>query len=267
MTIAGSDSCGGAGIQADIKTFSALGVYATSVITAITAQNTMGVVSISAVDPQMVEAQAEAVLSDIKINAIKIGMLHSPDIINTVKQLIQKHQPQNIVLDPVMIATSGDPLIKPECTQLIIKELFPITTIITPNTSEATYLTGIIINNIEDMIKAGNKLLELGANAVLIKGGHLSGDNLTDILFQHQKEPISHTSSKIYTKNTHGTGCTLSSAITAHLSKGDSLEDAVRKSKRYISQAILHGKDVHIGHGHGSVNHLFEPIALNKITI
>ncbi|MGL5894984.1 MAG: bifunctional hydroxymethylpyrimidine kinase/phosphomethylpyrimidine kinase [Bacteroidales bacterium] len=267
MTIAGSDSCGGAGIQADIKTFSALGVYATSVITAITAQNTMGVVSIAPVAPEMVQAQADAVLSDIKIDAIKIGMLHSPEIINTVKQLIQKYQPQHIVLDPVMIATSGDPLIKPECSTLIIKELFPLASIITPNTNEATYLTSIEINSIEDMKQAGERLLKLGAKAVLIKGGHLLGDNVTDILCQNNQEPIMLTSTKIETKNTHGTGCTLSSAIAAHLSKGYNLEDAVSKSKTYISQAILHGKDAQIGQGHGSVNHLFQPIALKKITI
>lgn len=264
MTIAGSDSGGGAGIQADLKTFSALGVYGTSVITAVTAQNTKGVNAIHALDDKMVEAQADSVFSDIAIDAVKIGMLHSPQIILAVKKILEKYKPRYVVLDPVMIATSGDPLIEESCNDLIIRELFPLATVITPNTDEASYLTDMIIDSVADMELAGRKLIQLGANAVLMKGGHLEGNMMQDLLLIPEKDVITYRTTKIDTRNTHGTGCTLSSAITAHLAKGYSLEQAVSLSKSYITSAIANGSDVYVGEGHGPVNHFFNPIPLIK---
>ncbi len=264
LTIAGSDSGGGAGIQADLKTFSALGVYGTSVITAVTAQNTKGVCAIHSLDDKMVEAQADAVLSDIAVDAVKIGMLHSPQIILAVKRILEKYTPRHIVLDPVMIATSGDPLIESSCTDLIIQELFPLATVITPNTDEATYLTGMSIDSVEDMESVGRKLLELGARAVLMKGGHLKGKSMHDLLILPQQEAIPYCTTKIVTENTHGTGCTFSSAIAAHLAKGYSLERSVSLSKSFITSAIANGSDVYVGAGHGPVNHFFNPIPLIK---
>lgn len=264
LTIAGSDSGGGAGIQADLKTFSALGVYGTSVITAVTAQNTKGVCAIHSLDDKMVEAQADAVLSDIAVDAVKIGMLHSPQIILAVKRILEKYKPRHIVLDPVMIATSGDPLIESSCTDLIIQKLFPLATVITPNTDEATYLTGMSIDSVEDMESVGRKLLELGARAVLMKGGHLKGKSMHDLLILPQQEAIPYCTTKIVTENTHGTGCTFSSAIAAHLAKGYSLERSVSLSKSFITSAIANGSDVYVGAGHGPVNHFFNPIPLIK---
>lgn len=264
LTIAGSDSGGGAGIQADLKTFSALGVYGTSVITAVTAQNTKGVSAIHSLDDKMVEAQADAVFSDIAIDAVKIGMLHSPQIIHAVKRILEKYKPRHIVLDPVMIATSGDPLIEESCTELIIRELFPLATVITPNTDEATYLTGMSIHSVEDMEAAGRKLIGLGAQAVLMKGGHLAGKAMHDLLILPEREAIPYCTTKIMTENTHGTGCTFSSAIAAHLAKGYELERAVSLSKSYITSAIANGADVYVGAGHGPVNHFFNPIPLIK---
>ncbi|MGL5771491.1 MAG: bifunctional hydroxymethylpyrimidine kinase/phosphomethylpyrimidine kinase [Bacteroidales bacterium] len=264
LTIAGSDSGGGAGIQADLKTFSALGVYGTSVITAVTAQNTKGVCAIHSLDDKIVEAQADAVLSDIAVDAVKIGMLHSPQIILAVKRILERYKPRHIVLDPVMIATSGDALIEDSCIELIIRELFPLATVITPNTDEATYLTGISIDSVEDMESVGQKLLELGARAVLMKGGHLKGESMHDLLILPQKEAIPYNTTKIVTENTHGTGCTFSSAIAAHLAKGYELERAVSLSKNYITSAIANGADVYVGSGHGPVNHFFNPIPLIK---
>lgn len=262
LTIAGSDSGGGAGIQADLKTFSALGVYGTSVITAITAQNTQGVSAVESVSPEMVRAQAEAVFSDICVDAVKIGMLHSPEIIRTVAALLDAHKPAHVILDPVMIATSGDKLIQDDCVNLILTELFPKATLVTPNLDEAEFLTGMKIHDTETLELAGRKLLSYGCKAVLMKGGHLPSENMTDLLICQDGTITCFSEKKIESRNTHGTGCTFSSAIAAHLSHGLDLNEAVAKSKTFITKAIYHGAQIQTGKGHGPLNHFFQPLPL-----
>lgn len=262
LTIAGSDSGGGAGIQADLKTFSALGVYGTSAITSITAQNTVGVSAILPIEPQMVEAQCNAVFSDIGIDAVKLGMLNTSDIIDVVADVLIRYAPKWIVLDPVMVATSGDSLIENNCVERIIKRLLPLAPIVTPNIDEAILLTKMKIESLDDMLLAAQKLLDMGAKAVLMKGGHLNTQMLTDILLTREGQPLYLNTQKIDTPNTHGTGCTYSSAIAAYLAKGENLVVSVKKAKEFIHQAIVSGADVYVGKGHGSVNHLFAPETL-----
>jgi len=266
LTIAGSDSGGGAGIQADLKTFSALGCFGTSSITAITAQNTLGVTAIHPIPTDIVKAQLEAVLSDIGADAVKIGMLHSVEIIEVVAQVIQKYHLKNIVLDPVMIATSGDKLIQNEAVSAICEKLIPLATIVTPNLPEAQVLANYSINNQnitkESVIKMAKTIHQLGTKYVLIKGGHWenyskNSSQSTDILFDGQTSKMLQ-SSRISTKNTHGTGCTLSSAIASFLAHGESPKSAVQKAKKYITSAIFHAKDKPLGKGHGAVHHFFE---------
>jgi hydroxymethylpyrimidine/phosphomethylpyrimidine kinase len=259
LTIAGSDSGGCAGIQADLKTFSALGVFGTSVITAITAQNTMNVIDVMAVPYDIVRKQLKAVLDDFNIGAIKVGMLFTKENALVLKELYNNKIP--LVLDPVMVSTSGNSLILDETIEAIKQELFPLATIITPNLNEASILLGREIISIDDMIEGGKEFIKsYGLNAVLIKGGHLNGDEMVDILYsKDSREHIILKSKKIETKNTHGTGCTLSSAIAAYLSIGNNLEDSVRMSKDYITRAIFEAKDITLGNGHGAVNHFFEP--------
>lgn len=258
LTIAGSDSGGCAGIQADLKTFSSLGVFGTSVITAITAQNTMGVFDVMAIPSDIVYKQLKAVLDDFNIGAIKVGMLFTKENVLVLKELYNKIP---LVLDPVMVSTSGNSLILDETIQAIKQELFPISTIITPNLNEASILLGREIISINDMIEGGKEFVNsYGLNSVLIKGGHLNGDEMVDIFYsKDSKEPIMLKSKKIETKNTHGTGCTLSSAIAAYLSIGNNLEDSVRMAKDYITRAIFEAKDIKLGNGHGAVNHFFDP--------
>lgn len=267
LTIAGSDSCGGAGIQADLKTFSALGVYGASVITSVTAQNTTGVRAIQAITPEIVKAQIDAVFEDLKIDAVKTGMLHNSDTVRIVAKSVKLYNPKWLVVDPVMISTSGSKLLEDKAIELIVEELFPIASLITPNTDEAKFLSGVSINSVSDMYKAAEKLLDKGCKAVLMKGGHLIGDEMTDILISNDgSEPLKLISESINTVNTHGTGCTLSSAIAAFLAKGCDLQQSVREGKNYISEALKGGSDVYIGAGHGGVNHFTSPIPLIKIS-
>lgn len=264
LTIAGSDSGGCAGIQADLKTFSSLGVFGASVITAITAQNTMGVVDVMAVPGSMVEKQLKAVLDDFDFDAIKIGMLFTTENVLAIKKLYKNSIP--LVLDPVMISTSKNALILDGTVEAIIKELFPVSTIITPNLNEASVLLKRNIETIDEMIEGAQEFISrYGVNAVLIKGGHLNGNEMVDVFLQKgDKEATLLQSNKIETKNTHGTGCTLSSAIAAYLAMGKDLETSVIMAKDYITKAILEGKDVKLGNGHGAVNHFFNPQKLIK---
>ncbi|MDR1725769.1 MAG: bifunctional hydroxymethylpyrimidine kinase/phosphomethylpyrimidine kinase [Bacteroidales bacterium] len=265
LTIAGSDSGGGAGIQADLKTFSALGVFGCSAITAVTAQNTLGVRDIQAINPNIVSSQIDAVMEDFDIKAIKTGMLFSTENVFAIKECFLKYKQLNrnfkFVLDPVMIATSGSKLILSDTAKAICEHLFPFADIITPNIDEAETFLNAKISNVEDMKSAAQKLkIKYNIKSVLIKGGHLQGKDITDVLFSDNGFSF-FKSDKIDTHNTHGTGCTLSSAITAFLAKGQSMETAVGNAKTYITQAIATAKDMKLGHGHGSVNHFFSLFA------
>lgn len=264
LTIAGSDSGGGAGIQADLKTFSAIGCFGMSVITALTAQNTLGVTGIHDVPAQFIEKQGDAVLSDIGADAVKIGMLHSPDTIGSVKRLIEKYKLSNIVLDPVMVATSGDKLIKDETIDFLVSGLFPMVDVITPNIPEAEIILNRKINSEEEMGQAAKDLVQLCRRAVLLKGGHLYGDTVYDY-FIDKSAPDDlriFKFKKTETKNTHGTGCTLSSAIASFLALGFNLENAIKAAEDFIHKAIESGADVTTGNGHGPVNHFFDPLKL-----
>ena len=255
LTIAGSDSSGGAGIQADIKSISACGGYAASVITASTAQNTQGVRDIHPLPVAHIVKQLEAVLDDISFNAIKIGMLHSSEVIEAVQSTLQRYKSKNIVLDPVMIATSGDKLMNDEAIESL-EAFLPHITLLTPNIPEAELLLGESIT-LETMRKSAKQLAEKYQTSILLKGGHLEfKDEMTDVLYNYvtQETTIIHNPS-VKTLNTHGTGCTLSSSIATFLSKGYCLEEATTKGCAYLNKAILEGKDKIIGHGHGAVNH------------
>ena len=259
LTIAGSDSSGGAGVQADLKTMSAIGIYGMSAITAITAQNTCGVTAIMPVEPQVVSAQIDAIATDIRPDAVKIGMLFSRPIIEAVARSISEHRLSRIVLDPVMISTSGSRLLETDAIDAMLSRLFPIADVITPNRYEAEYLAGMKISTPADVAAAADAILSRGAKAVLIKGGHFDDASMTDYLFAQSHEPRLFSSPKIVTPNTHGTGCTLSSAIASHLALGHTLPEAVTLAKEYLSHALAAGASVKIGHGHGPVNHLFNP--------
>lgn len=257
LSIAGSDCSGGAGIQADIKTMSAFGVYAMTAITAITVQNTLGVTDVQGIRPDIVAGQIDAVYRDIRPDAVKIGMLFSPDIVAAVADALERNKARNIVLDPVMIATSGDPLIDDEAIELIKRRLLPMSRIITPNVNEARALSGT-----DDTALQIKALRALGAHDILLKGGDKSSDSgaSTDYLSLEGSDNIMRLSNeRVNTANTHGTGCTLSSAIASCLALGMSMRDSVIAAKEYISAALRNGADVTIGHGHGPVNHLFEP--------
>ena len=253
LTIAGSDSSGGAGIQADLKTFSAIGTYGMSVITAITAQNTQGVFLVEDLSKEIIEKQIEVVFEDIEPKAVKIGMVSSPEIINTIVNTLKKYNPKYLVVDPVMISKSGYSLLKQEAKKSLIKELIPMAYIITPNIPEAEEITGLKINNLDDMKEAGKKILELGPKYVLMKGGHLEGDAVDVLIGKDIFEVFKQ--ERLDRKNTHGTGCTLSSAITSHLALGYDIVEAVKLSKEYITEAIKESFD--IGKGVGPVNHFY----------
>lgn len=258
LSIAGSDSSGGAGIQADLKTFSALGCYGMTVITATTAQNTQGVRAIHSIPVAHIEAQLNVILEDITPSAIKIGMIDRPEVVDC---LVEKLQDLDIpiVFDPVMVATSGDRLIREETIEVIKEKLFPITTLLTPNLDETEILCGFKVQNLDDMKKAAAYLQHFIPNAVLIKGGHLQTELIQDLLvFADGKEHV-FKSEKIQSSNVHGTGCSLSSAIAAELAKGNGLEEAVSIARSYIYQAILQGKSVKTGKGNGPLNHFFNP--------
>jgi len=253
--IAGSDSGGGAGIQADLKTFSALGVYGASIVTAITAQNTQGVTAIHDVPAHMIGAQIDAVFADLAVNAVKIGMLSVPVAIATVAAGLERWHQTHVVLDPVMIATSGDRLLAPEAIEVLKRELIPRALVVTPNLHEAAALTGMPLAQNEDEMRAqAHALIAIGAKAVLIKGGHAQSADATDLLVT-PSAVARFTAGKIDTKNTHGTGCTLSSAIAAGLAKGLRLSEAVADAKAYVTAAIAAADELDIGRGHGPVHH------------
>jgi len=264
LTIAGSDSGGGAGIQADLKTFSALGCFGTSAITAITVQNTRGVTGIQSILPEIVQGQIKAVMDDIKPSAIKIGMVHSAELVQAIAQTLREYPQVPVVLDPVMVATSGDKLIQDETIAVLKKELFPLATIVTPNLDEAQILTGQSLQNLDDMKKAALLLLETECNSVLVKGGHLKGPQLFDVYRDQSGVEEILESTAINTNNTHGTGCSLSSAIAAYLAQGKSLIQAIKEAKDYVHQAIENGQDVKTGEGNGPLNHFFKPKKLQK---
>ena len=265
LTIAGSDSGGGAGIQADLKTFAALGCYGMSAITAITAQNTVGVSAIQPLPAALLTQQIDAVATDIGIDAVKIGMLHDPEVVLAVAAAIRRYQWKRVVLDPVMVATSGDALIARETVAVLVRELFPLATVVTPNLDEAALLLGRPVGSEAELGPAAADLLALGAPAMLLKGGHLAGDTLVDLLLQAGEAPLAMTGARIASGNTHGTGCTLSSAIACHLALGCSLADAVRLARDYVIAAIRHGADVRTGNGHGPLNHGYAPVAMQKL--
>jgi len=253
LTIAGSDSCGGAGIQADLKTFAANGVYGMSVITAVTAQNTTGVLAAEDVSADLIAKQAEAVFEDIEVHSVKIGMLSSIETINTIACILEKYNPSNIVLDPVMISKSGYSLLKPDAIKALKNILMPKALIVTPNIPEAEVLSECKIHDISGMKRAARKIHKSGPVYVLIKGGHLSTDPI-DLLFDG-KAFTYYKSRRIMTKNTHGTGCTLSSAIAANLAKGISVSESIAAAKKYLQSAILYS--LSIGKGAGPTNHFF----------
>ncbi len=259
LTVAGSDSGGGAGIQADLKTFAALGCYGMSVITALTAQNTIGVSAIYAVPPEFVARQLDDVLEDIGADAVKIGMLHAPEVIRTVAERLRFYRASNIVLDPVMVAKSGDRLLQEEAIEALSTDLLPLATVITPNLPEAAVLFGRPIEGPEAMEAAARALARQGPAAVLLKGGHLAGERSPDLLYVRDGDTVTRfDASRVKTKNTHGTGCTLSSAIAAGLAHGLGLAEAVGRAKEYITGALRTGAGYRVGCGHGPVHHFWE---------
>lgn len=257
LTIAGSDSGGGAGIQADLKTFAARGVYGMSVITAITAQNTIGVQGVFELPISIVKEQIKSVMKDLKPDVIKIGMLASCQIIKTVVSELKEYKEIPFVVDPVMVAKSGDRLLKKDAQSALIKYLFPLSFVITPNLHEVKALLGIEVREIYEMKKAAVFLKKMGPKNVIVKGGHLpERKNSIDILYDGKSFYI-FDEKRIETKNTHGTGCTFSSAVAAELAKGKSLPQAVKIAKRYISEALKYSAGLNIGRGHGPLHHLY----------
>ena len=254
LTIAGSDSGGGAGIQADLKTFHRFGVFGTSVLTAITAQNTLGVAGWTAVPTEMIRAQVDAVAADLRPAAVKTGMLADAAVVAAVADAIERHALRPYVLDPVMVATSGDPLLEPDAVSAIAARLFPLATLVTPNLDEASLLLGEPVRDVEAMRRAARALVErLGAGSALVKGGHLPGDEMVDVLYVGPEDALlEYRHPKIRTTSTHGTGCTLSSAITASLARGVGLTDAVRQSLDFVHRAIATAPG--LGRGHGPLN-------------
>jgi hydroxymethylpyrimidine/phosphomethylpyrimidine kinase len=255
LTIAGSDSGGGAGIQADLKTFSALGVYGASVIAALTAQNTKGVAAVLEVPPAFVRAQIDAVFADLAVGAVKIGMLGNAAVVETVAERLSRHRATLVVLDPVMVATSGDRLLKPDAVEAMRKWLMPLAVVVTPNLPEAAALLDAPEATTEDeMVRQAERLLALGARAVLMKGGHGKAAESVDLLVT-PTAMVRFVAARIATKNTHGTGCTLAAAIAAGFAKGQDLTAAVRTAKDYVTAAIAAADRLAVGHGHGPVHH------------
>ena len=278
LTIAGSDSSGGAGIQADLKTFAAHGVFGMSVITAVTAQNTCGVTAVQDISPDIITAQIDAVFSDIRVDGVKIGMVSRTESIHAIAEALKKWKPPVVVVDPVMISKSGYPLLQPDACEALIKELLPLATLLTPNLPEAEAICGLALQEDEmhsnrvgatsaggvqstqpfaikteqDMERAAAHIISLGAKAVLVKGGHLEGSKADDYLYDG-KEGIWLPGSRIQTQHTHGTGCTLSSALASNLAKGMPLTEAVKAAKDYVTTAIRHG--IALGKGHGPTHH------------
>lgn len=254
LTIAGSDCSGGAGVQADLKTFSANGVFGMSVIVSVVAENTCRVLGIEDISPEMIAQQIDAVFEDIEVNAVKIGMLNRPESMRAVAQKIRQYHMQNVVLDPVMIAKNGSPLMQPAAIETLKKEVLPLCDLLTPNIPEAEEITGLHIETTEQMEQAARTIAQMGPRAVLVKGGHKKGDAV-DILVDGVQ--ITHFAARrIDTKHTHGTGCTYSSAIAANLARGLELQQAVLSAKHYVTTAIAHA--LPLGHGHGPTHHFYE---------
>jgi hydroxymethylpyrimidine/phosphomethylpyrimidine kinase len=252
MTIAGSDSGGGAGIQADLKTFQALGVYGASTLTAITAQNTLGVTAVHEIPSEVIAAQIDAVLSDIGVAAAKTGMLSSAEIIGTVAERIRHWQLDRLVVDPVMVAKSGDRLLREDAVQALVRDLLPLALVLTPNLPEAEVLVGRSLNSEAAVREAARAIVDMGPRSVVMKGGHRSGGPAVDLLFDGQSF-VEFSSERFETPNTHGTGCTFSAAIAAGLARGLGVEEAVGEAKRYVSEAIRRSRP--LGAGHGPVAH------------
>lgn len=253
LSIAGSDCSGGAGIQADIKTMSALGVFGMSVIVSVVAENTSRVISIEDISPKVIADQIDAIFEDIKVDAIKVGMLSSPACMQTVASKLKEYRPKHIVIDPVMYAKNGCPLMQEESIDTLISTVIPLASLLTPNIPEAEKIANMEIKTVEDMQEAAKRIVDLGASAVLVKGGHYIGD-AKDILYDGKKY-YSFIQKRIDTKNTHGTGCTLSSAIASYLALGEDLTSAVEKAKIYVTGAIENALE--IGKGCGPTNHFF----------
>jgi len=258
LTIAGSDSSGGAGIQADLKTFTAFAVYGASVLTALTAQNTKGVAAVHPVPASFVRAQIRAVFDDLAVGAVKTGMLANAEVVLAVAGEMGRHPEVPLVVDPVMVSTNGDLLLEADAVSALKSRLLPRADLITPNLPEAaSILGGKVAASEAEMVEQGRRLLELGCGAVLIKGGHGVGAAAVDVLVTAAGSTARLESPRIETLNTHGTGCTLSAAIAALLAMGEPLESAVRRAKTYVTRAIDHGREQAIGHGRGPVDHLF----------
>jgi len=255
MTVAGSDSGGGAGIQADLRTFFALGVYGTSAVTAITAQDTQGVRAAQALPPDLVVAQMEAVLDDIGTDAVKTGMLANADIVTAVAEILRRRGIENLVVDPVMYSKSGYPLLDEQGRQAVLRCLFPLATVVTPNLAEAAALTGLTILTPEDMREAARRLLDRGPRVVVVKGGHLPGQAID--IFHDGQTFREFRAARIQTRATHGTGCTFAAAISAGLARGRSPMRAVEEAKRYVTACIRHG--LQLGSGHAPTGHWAGP--------
>jgi len=253
LTIAGSDSSAGAGIQADLKTFAAHGVYGLSVITAITAQNTKGVKASQDVPVEMIDHQLKAIFDDIEVDAVKIGMVSNADAIDIIAKHLGKYCPQKVVLDPVMVSTSGFPLLQPEAREALVKKLFPLTFLVTPNLAEAEVLTGIKISTLDEMREGAKEIAKLGPQNVLLKGGHLEGQPI-DVLYDRQ-EAFYFYGERLEGIHTHGTGCTLSSSIASNLAKNMDIREAIERSKEYITTAIRHS--IQLGEGAQPTHHFY----------
>ncbi|WP_062106232.1 bifunctional hydroxymethylpyrimidine kinase/phosphomethylpyrimidine kinase [Bacillus niameyensis] len=254
MTIAGSDSGGGAGIQADLKTFQELGVFGTSALTAVTAQNTLGVHDVFPIDPNGVKAQIQAIMDDFHVRAIKTGMLFSANIIYEVASILKEYESPAIIIDPVMVAKGGASLLQEESIQALNQHLLPMATVVTPNIPEAEILADMKIENDCDVEEAGKRLLNMGAKAVVMKGGHLKNKTYSEDLFlAADGTRFTLRSKRIHTEDTHGTGCTFSAAIAAFMAKGKSVQNAVVEAKIFIHAAI--GNGLNLGNGHGPTNH------------
>ena len=259
LAVAGSDSGGGAGIQADIKAISATGSYASSAVTAVTVQNTLGVSEVCPIPPYIVSAQIKAVLSDIGADAVKTGMLHSSATIEAVADVLSEFRVRNIVADPVMVSTSGHRLMEEDAVSVMKSRLFPLARIITPNIPEAEILSGSRIDSVADMNRVARSLAVPERMSVLLKGGHMEGDTVCDVLFDAENDRlVEFRAEKVQTINTHGTGCTLSSALASFLAHRYTLVEAVRLSREYLREAILSGSRYRIGSGHGPVNHFWK---------
>jgi hydroxymethylpyrimidine/phosphomethylpyrimidine kinase len=264
LTIAGFDGSGGAGIQADIKTASALGCFSTSVLTALPVQNTQGVRKIYPIPVEAVADQIEAILEDIIPDAIKIGMVHTPQLVETIVHTLGKYKKIPLIFDPVMVATSGHRLIEEETIIAITEKLFPIADIITPNMDEAAILANMPVQTLEDMYTAGKNIKKLGCRSILLKGGHQETSTITSLFYDEEDNYHSFETVKFNTNNTHGSGCTLSSAIASYLAQGKTLYESVSLGQQYVFQAIKSGKNVQTGLGNGPLNHFFNPQKLIK---